>query len=95
MLSKFEQVPTDSETKILYQHQAKLGDYDVLYQIWHWDGIKAESIIFASEDVSTLDDDKLKREISQSRLLKENSSITLKRNESGFTFVNFNFETDE
>lgn len=34
MPGKFEQVPADSNTKFLHKHEATLGDYDVLHQIW-------------------------------------------------------------
>jgi len=92
MQSKFEQVPVDEGTTIIYQHEARLGDYDVLHQMWSWDGVTAESIIFDSADVSALKDDELEREVRKSPVLKQDSSITLTRTEA-FTFVNFNFET--
>ena len=94
MQSKFEQVPVDEGTKIIYQHEARLGDYDVLHQMWSWDGVTAESLIFASDDISALKDDELEREVRKLPVLKEDSSITLTRTTSGFTFVNFNFETE-
>ena len=57
MLSnKFKQVPIDEDTEILFQEEKKLGQYDVLYEKWCWDGINAESIIFANEDIANLDD---------------------------------------
>lgn len=93
MASKFEQVPVDEGTKIIYQHEARLGDYDVLHQMWSWDGVTAESIIFDSGDVSELSDNALEGEVRKSPIVKNDSSITLTRAESGFTFVNFNFET--
>ena len=93
MTSKFEQVPSDEDTRIIFQQETKFADYDVLYQMWNWDGITGESIIFASEDVSELRDDELEGELKRSPVLKESSSITVQRTESGFTFVNFNFET--
>ena len=57
MLSnKFKQVPIDEDTEILYREEKKLGQYDVLYEKWNWDGVIAESIIFANEDIDNLDD---------------------------------------
>ena len=94
MTSKFESVPIDEDTVIMFQQEAKLGEYDVLYQKWHWDGITAESFIFASEDIVSIDDHEVEVEVRMSPLLKADSKITLTRSETGFTFVNFNFETE-
>ena len=94
MSDKFSEVPVDKGTTILFQHEAKLGEYSVLYQKWYWDGITAESIIFSTDDISALTDDEIESEVRNSPLVNEDSSITLSHAESGFTFVNFNFETE-
>ena len=94
IMSKFNNVPVEKGTKILFQQEAVLGQYEVLYQKWFWDGITAESIIFSSEDITELRDHEIEAEVKESPLLREDSSIILKRSESGFTFVNFNFETE-
>lgn len=92
MSKKFDGVPVDEDTKILLRQETKLGNYDVLYEAWYWEGISAESFIFANDDISGLTDIELKQEVRKSPLLKEGSDITLKRLKE-FTFVNFNFET--
>jgi len=94
MSNKFKNVPVEWDTKILFQQEIKLEDKDVIYQIWDWDGIKANSIIFISKDIDHQTDEELKNIIKKMPLYKANSEITLKRDES-FTFVNFNFETAE
>jgi len=94
MSNKFAEVPVEKETTILFQQQATLDSYDVLYQKWLWDGITAESIIFLTADVASLDDDEIKTLVRSSPLVKEDSSITMNHGKSGFTFVNFNFETE-
>ena len=43
MNNKFDAVPLEKDTNVLFQLNAPLGDYDVLYQMWNWDGITAES----------------------------------------------------
>ena len=91
-MDRFKDVPVEDDTKIIFQQEAKLGDYDILYQKWFWEGIAAESIIFANEDVIDLSDEEIEMKVRTSPLLKTGSSITMKRLESGFTFVNFNFE---
>jgi hypothetical protein len=41
--------------------------------------------------VADLTDEELIAEVKTSPLLKEESQVTLKRGDSGFVFVNFNF----
>ena len=43
MNNKFAAVPIEKDTNVLFELNATLDDYDVLYQMWSWDGIKAES----------------------------------------------------
>ncbi len=92
-MSEFKNIPIEKDTVILFQQEAKLGEYKVLYQKWRWDGIIAESIIFKNDDVSELKDCEIEIEVRTSPIVKEGSSLTIKRSQSGFTFVNFNFET--
>ncbi|WP_025209089.1 hypothetical protein [Hippea sp. KM1] len=92
MKSKFKDVPIDEDTTILFQQEARLGNYDVLYQKWLWDGIVAESIIFAKEDVKDLEDEEIEKLVKSSPIVKEGSKITLKHSDSGYVFVNFNFD---
>ncbi|EIC19638.1 hypothetical protein [Thiorhodovibrio frisius] len=94
MMNRFETVPVDDETKILLQQEAQLGDYAVLYQKWWWDGIMAESIIFANEDLGDLSEKQIKDMVRASPLVEEGSQLTYKRGDSGFTFVSFNFDTE-
>jgi len=93
MSDKFKNVPVDAVTCISFELETKLGDRDVLYQKWFWDGIKAECLIFLSDDVSTLTDANLELEVRDSPVVDCDSEVTIKRTDSGFTFVNFNFLT--
>ncbi len=93
MTKKFKNVPVDEDTKIIFRQEARLGEYEVLYEMWTWEGISAESIIFASDDISDLTDEALELEVRNSPLVKSDSAITIKRLPAGYTFVNFNFET--
>ena len=93
MTKKFEKVSLEKSTQIIFQTEAELGEYEVLYQKWYWDGVTAESIIFSSEDINNLIDHEIEAEVRKSPLVKKGTSMTMKRSESGFTFVNFNFET--
>ena len=93
--SKFKNVPVEEDTTILVEQEAKLGEYDIIYQKWFWDGITAESFIFANEDVTDLNDEEIQKEVKSSPLLETDTKITICRSESGYTFVNFNFVTKD
>ena len=93
-MSKFDNVPVENDVTILVEAEAMLGEYPILYQQWVWDGIEAESIIFATEDVAGLEDDEILKIVKKSLMVKEDSEMTIKR-VSGFCFVNFNFDTEE
>jgi hypothetical protein len=94
MNAKFSGIPNDPDTTVLVQSDTQLENYDVCYQKWRWDGICAESIVFASDDIAEVSDSDLELKIRNSRFFKANSNITIKRSKQGFTFVNFNFMTN-
>lgn len=90
--SKFSNVPTDPDSRTTYSKVLKIGKYDALHQKWNWDGIRAESFIFANADIAGMTDEELKKLVRSSPLVKDESDFTLQRMRSGYTFVNFNFE---
>lgn len=91
-MSKFRKVPVEADTSILGQETIKLGQHDVLHQVWRWDGVTAESYIFRNSDVADLNENEIKKMVAQSPGVNgANDSITLTRSDSGYTFVNFNF----
>ena len=94
MNNKFNAVPIEKGTNILFGLNATLDDYDVLYQMWNWDGVTAESFIFLSSDISDLTDEEVKTLAKSSPMIKADSELTMVRHEEGYTFVNFNFEAD-
>ena len=94
MIGKFENVPLEEETVVIFESEAKLGDYELLYQKWYWDGITAESFIFSDDDVVQLSDNELTLLAKESPLVEADSQLTLSRKSNGFTFVNFNFKTE-
>jgi hypothetical protein len=93
MSKKFDDVPVEEDTTIMFRQEARLGKFKVLYEMWSWEGISAESIIFVNDDVADMTDNELEQEVRKSPLVKKESEITIKRLDAGFTFVNFNFET--
>ena len=90
MTEKFKELPVEEDTQIIFSTEAKLDQYDVVYQKWNWDGIYAESIIFFNKDIVALSDGQVKQKVASSPLVKENSQMTYKKGEK-YTFVNFNF----
>ena len=95
MTRKFANVPLESDTIILYEKMHTIGGFEVLYQIWRWENYQGDSIIFANEDVDGLDEEEIKNMVKNDSVCMPGSNLTYKRGESGFTFVNFNFEVNE
>ena len=96
MSNKFENVREDEDTTIHTSIEATFGEYSVLHQTWSWGGIKAESLIFCTEDIKHLTEDELISDVHSSALTKPDSvvsDITYKQSED-FTFVSFNFNYD-
>ncbi len=92
MSEKFDNVPVEDDTRVLMSQPAHLGDYEVLYQQWAWEGIRAESVIFARADIEEVSDEKLEELVRESPLVSPESRVTIQHSDAGFTFCNFNFE---
>ena len=90
--SPFANVPVEEDTRIVSSRETIFGDWPVLYQVWTWEGILAESLIFLAIEVAHLADEALERMVGASPLVKPDSSLTVARERDGYTFVNFNFE---
>jgi len=91
MENKFKNVPVEEDTRILSQKVVQLNGIDALYQSWAWDGIRASSLIFSEEDVSTMENDAILDMVKASSFPSESTAYTFKRMECGFVFVNFDF----
>ena len=94
MNNKFAAVPIEKGTNILFELNATLEDYDILYQMWSWDGVTAENFIFLSSDIADLTDDEVKTLAKSSPMIKTDSDLTMNRHEESYTFINFNFKAD-
>lgn len=91
MNDKFENIPVEPNTKIHFSSPMKWGGLDIVYQKWSWGDIRAESIIFLTEDVKDMSDKALEEDIREGPLVRKDSKMTIKRGDK-FTFVNFNFK---
>ena len=95
MTNKFKDVPLDNDTRVLFEEIIKLGEYEIMHQMWSWDGIKGESIIFDDDDIKDLSEEEIKEKVRSSPLVKDKeSSMTFSQKGSGYTFVNFDFDPD-
>jgi hypothetical protein len=95
MSQKFAGIPVDDDTVVLLNTPMEFDGLECMFQIWVWDGIQAQSLIFVNEDVAHMDDQDLKDAVRRWVRVEEESDITLSRSDSGFTFVNFNFTTED
>jgi len=84
-------IPKDKGTRIIDQYELQLGQYEAVKQRWLWDGILADSLIFINDDVKELSDDSLVAFINDNWSERIDGSVTIKRNQQGYCFVNFNF----
>ncbi len=91
-MEKFKNVGSDPDTKIISRNPIKIQNYDALHEVWFWDGIKGESIIFVAKDVEELSEEAITELISSNVQDIKLSDITISKANSEFTFVNFNFE---
>lgn len=88
-MKTFQDVPVEADTKIKHQKEVLIEKIPALHQKWVWDGIAAESIIFHNHEVENLTDEELFLMVKD--YADSESKYTVKRADSGFTFINFNF----
>ena len=82
---KFKNIPVENDTRILERREMKIEGYDVVYEKWFWEGIRAESYIFCNEDIEGLSEEDVLGLVGK-------SNETYKKTEH-YTFVNFGVET--
>jgi hypothetical protein len=90
--NRFANVPIDSDTTIVSQHQVTVQGISALHQHWRWDGVCAQSLIFVAEDIAQLSPEELKTMLLKAGLLQLDQSITTSTTTNGYAFVNFNFQ---
>ncbi|MDA0777112.1 MAG: hypothetical protein O3B12_06760 [Proteobacteria bacterium] len=87
-MNKFENVTVEDDTAIIISEDWKHGNIDCLFQVWIWDNIKGESLIFVADEVNDISDE----ELCDNPQIKDADQVTISRDRDGYTFVNFNFE---
>ncbi len=88
----FKDVPVDEGTKIIQEHEIRIGHLSALIQQWVWEGIVAESVIFHAKEVFDLSDEELFEMVKVNYTVGADQRYTVKRAADGYTFVNFNFK---
>ncbi len=94
-MTGFNNIPEDPDTRILKEDEIKIDTIAAFHQHWGWEGIVAESIIFHEEGVADFSDEELFEKIKANCTIHKDSRFTIKRNTSGYTFINFNFQDFE
>lgn len=85
--TKFNDVPTDDQTTIVFSQERKVGEIDVLFEIWIYERvIKARSLIFRKEDIQHLQNEDLIKMITE-----EMNYFDVKLSEVNETYVFANF----
>ncbi|MFA7615083.1 MAG: hypothetical protein WCY16_00710 [Weeksellaceae bacterium] len=91
-MDKFQDLPEDKDTVILFQKRGIVSDFQVLFQHWSYDGILGISAIFLKEDVGGYSDDELKDFIDKGFSRDE---ITISRHSEKYIFVNYGFKVND
>lgn len=94
MDNSFDDVPMEEDTTLYGISNSDFEGFRVRIEHWSWEGVRGNSIIFRSEDIAEISDEELIARVTKSPLHRIDSGVTLNRTESGYTFVNLNFEAD-
>ncbi len=92
MNKKFENVPLEKDTVILFEKMHNIDVFDCLYQIWQQGIYQANSVIFLNEDVEGMSQEAIEDLVKQDAIFVNKSSTSFTKSDSGYTFVNFNFQ---
>jgi hypothetical protein len=92
-MNKFDAIPADDGMQLLSQSAIKIAGYDAVHQCWRLDGVKGESAIFVTAEVSALSDEELKDVVLDAPFARLDTRCTIQRNDEGYTFINLNFES--
>lgn len=91
----FDAVPQDKGTKIVLERKIIVESLEALHQVWVWDGIIGESLIFRKTDVDGFDENRLKEILEMTGLHTRQEAVTFNASGEDFRFVNFNFREQD
>lgn len=88
-----QEIAIDPETTFKQRNQIHLAGLACVHEVWFWEGIDGETLIFKTEDVEDLAEPELLRVAKEYPGFAHFADYTLKRGEQ-FTFLNFNFKNN-
>ena len=90
---KFSGINVESDTIIQDFRFLTVSGIDCRYEMWSWDGIKGESLIFCTKELESTNEHYLKSLLSNflEKNIPEDFEMTLKILET-YTLINFNFK---
>ena len=93
---RFANIPVDAEARILTRAEIEVeGLPSAIIESSRGDGAYMESLIFVSADVADKDDESLEALVRTTGKPKADSAMTINRDPSGYTFINYNFDFED
>lgn len=84
-------IPQDEGTTPQLLINVILGDIEARWEVWSWEGLEGQSLIFETKSLEDMNDNELEKLVRSTGLAEPDSEMTTGRN-ADLTFVNFNFE---
>lgn len=84
------QRPIDEDTRILKADYSRAGSVPMLIERWSADGVTGLSAVLLTRDAGRMDDEELKRFLTEQADLDLSGSVTICRRDA-HTFINFGF----
>lgn len=92
-MEKFKDINADPDTIIQSYQFLKIDKIDCKHEMWVWDGIEAESLIFCTNELESTEESYLKRLLLKFLNRSSNDEIEITSKYTGdYTYLNFNFK---
>ena len=90
-MKKFEGVKIEKDRKVLSTQYIKVNNYDCRHEVWQWDGIQAQSLIFCKSDFKEPVEENI-LSICEEHIVEDfdDSKHTFKQS-GEYVFFNYNF----
>lgn len=92
-MEKFKDINVEPDTIIQSYRFLKIDEIDCKYEMWVWDGIEAESLIFCTNELESTDESYLKGLLLKFLNRPSSDEIEITSKTTGdYTYLNFNFK---
>ena len=91
-MKKFNGINIEPDTTINSFQFLKIDDVDCRHEKWSWEGVKAESLIFCTNELKSTQESYLRTLVA--KYLKEDNVDSLQithKISDNYTYINFNF----